>query len=241
MIGEWQGSTIIRKRRSTSLNSGNSDLDIYLLFVPLVAGFTGFFHCLGMCGPFVAGYSTANTSSSPLSLHGGYNLGRLLAYATLGALFGFLGKLIDFSAGFAQIRGAAAILGGSVMIVYGLNNLGLLRWIPIHFAGFNLSFHHRIVRSALTQPSFFSTLLLGMATSLLPCHLLLPMEAMAAGSGSPVRGALILIVFGLGTLPAMTIYGMIASKLKRDMQKRFAVLTSLLMIITGLFLILLRY
>jgi sulfite exporter TauE/SafE len=215
-------------------------LDIYLLLVPFIAGFSGFFHCLGMCGPFVAGYSTAQSCHSPFKLHLGYNIGRLLAYSFLGGLFGFLGKLIDFSAGFAKIHGAAAILGGSIMIIYGFNNLGALRWLPFNFSGINLPFHHRIVNKALTQPNFFSTLLLGLATSFLPCHLLLPIEAMAAGSGSPLRGILILFVFGLGTLPGMSIYGLIASKLKKELHQRFATFTSLMMIATGIALIFLR-
>jgi len=216
-------------------------VEAYFLLVPLLAGASGLLHCLGMCGPFVAGYATTGNSHSHASLHFGYNSGRLIAYTTLGALFGFLGKIVDLSGELASIHAGAAFLGGGIMILYGLNNLGALKWLPWQFKGFKLKFHHSIVRNALTKPSIFSTFLLGLSTALLPCHLLLPMEAMAAGSGSPLKGAAILFTFGLGTLPAMTIYGIIAGTLKRELQKRLSLMTSLFMIGSGIVMIFYRW
>ncbi|MEZ4299985.1 MAG: sulfite exporter TauE/SafE family protein [Polyangiaceae bacterium] len=55
----------------------------------LVMGILGSLHCAGMCGPLaVAGCSKSRgVSGAP-----GYFAGRLVAYATLGAVVGHLGK-----------------------------------------------------------------------------------------------------------------------------------------------------
>ena len=85
-----------------------------LYFFALMTGLVGSLHCIGMCGPIAIALPLGN--KSPLARFAGsfvYNLGRVLTYAMLGAIFGLLGKGIEM-AGFQQW---ASILLGSAMIL----------------------------------------------------------------------------------------------------------------------------
>jgi sulfite exporter TauE/SafE len=71
------------------------------LIAPLIIGFVGSFHCLGMCGPLVMAYSLhmglpreekAIDPPAPwvrgIFHHGAFHLGRLVTYGLLGGLAG---------------------------------------------------------------------------------------------------------------------------------------------------------
>ena len=67
-----------------------------LLFpVALMTGLAGSFHCVGMCGPIALALPIGNRSVFEAALSGIlYNLGRIITYGVLGAIFGYFGKTI---------------------------------------------------------------------------------------------------------------------------------------------------
>ena len=94
----------------------------------LTASLLGSAHCVGMCGGFVALYSSG-TGRNVLP-HVLYNLGRLTTYMLLGGGAALLGRGIDSLSGIARF---SSLLVGVVLIVLGLRELfrtGSSRSVP---------------------------------------------------------------------------------------------------------------
>lgn len=166
-------------------------------FVPFVlaflTGLVGGAHCVGMCGGFVV--AAAAGGRRPWLFH----VGRLAGYAALGALAATAGALLDFG-GQPSRHALRHFASGALLVAFGLAFLGLLprRWLE---PGAGVATKALDGARRVSGPSF--PLLLGLATALLPCGLLYPMYAAAAGTGSPGRGAALLLAFGLGTVPLL--------------------------------------
>jgi sulfite exporter TauE/SafE len=178
----------------------------------LIASVMGSLHCAGMCGAFLA-LAVCGTQCSrreAQTAHAFYHLGRLSSYVTFGLIAGVLGSSLDFAAAFAGIQGAAAGIAASSMIVFGLvmllRTLGArVPTLPLPAAWTRLA--SGMHRAALNQPPRRRALLIGVFTALLPCGWLWAFALVAAGTASPWRGALIMAVFWVGTLPMLVAMG----------------------------------
>jgi len=198
------------------------------LLAPLVIGFVGSLHCLGMCGPLVMAYSLhAGKPRDPnapevtslwrnsLAHHLSFHLGRVFTYGLLGALAATLAHLASFNQFFSALRSALTMSGGILMILLGLVLLGVLPW-PFSTTTLSAapgSFMARRASSLLRSQRPASKVALGGITGFLPCMLSWAMIIQAATMQSPVGGFLTMFAFGLGTVPALFFTGLSASLL----------------------------
>ncbi len=201
--------------------TGHLDLLAFLV-IGLLAGA----HCLGMCGPLVTAYADRmdrgrrrSDELTPFEVrqHVLFNLGRTASYAALGGLFGLLG-FAAFASFHAvadvgnSVRGALGIVVGVFILVAGVGYLlggtgtldpGRIPVIDRLFRGLSGVLVSRIDRLA-NSPGIVG---LGAIHGLLPCPIIYPAYLYAFALGDPVRGALSLGALGLGTIPALFIYG----------------------------------
>ncbi len=203
-----------------------------LLF--LVGLFTGF-HCVGMCGGFVVGYtarSAEKSGAAPLLTHLVYGLGKTLSYTLIGGGFGLLGSVIAFT---PEIRGYAAIAAGIFLVLFGIN---MLDWFPsLHRVGIRMPrFLARFV--SVETKKHHGPFLVGMLNGLMiACGPLQAMYVMAAGTGGFMEGAGMLLVFGLGTLPVMLGFGMLAGVVSGRITHGLLKASSLLVVALGLIML----
>ena len=178
----------------------------------LVAGLLGSLHCTGMCGPLaVAGCSKGRGIDGA----SGYFAGRLVAYATLGAVVAHLGKhafcILPMNAAHAIAVGLtalpAAARGVSLLVRKPEPELIQLKKKP----------RSRILTTlAAVLPR--RGLGLGLATGVLPCGLLITAFAMAAAAASPLLGAASMAAFAIGSAP-----GLLVPLLGRGLAERFKI------------------
>ncbi|MGK0288943.1 MAG: sulfite exporter TauE/SafE [bacterium] len=211
-----------------------------LLSFAFITGLTGSVHCLGMCGPLVTGYSSAPTTCPSRHLHIGYGLGRITAYTLIGALFGGFGKLVNVVAHFSELQPLAALIGGLLMIVYGLSTLFSFKLLPSTISWQKIPFLKTVIKQNFTTPNAKSTFLLGVTSAFLPCHLLYSMALTAGTTGSFLEGGAVMFAFSLGTTPTVAGVGILSKWIQKYLKNYFSLITSLLMIIAGIFIILYR-
>jgi uncharacterized protein len=162
-------------------------------------GALGSFHCIGMCGPIalalpVHGVSRWHSTSSVLL----YNIGRALTYASMGLIFGWLGGSFSI---FGLQQWLSVVAGAAILFLLFFNHFSLIQNTP--FGGFN-----RLVKEALgsflrREKTPASYLAIGLLNGWLPCGLVYVAIASALAAGSPLKGALLMFAFGIGTLPVM--------------------------------------
>lgn len=180
-------------------------------FVIVSIAFAGSFgHCIGMCGGFIVAYSSTKidasmSRSAQLLRHGAYNLGRVSSYAILGMIFGAIGSLFMIS---MEMHGVLFILAGILMLITALGMLGLskmLHALEHSFSNFSLFkiLFSRLIKSKSIK-SFFA---LGMMNGFFPCGFVFFFAAKAASSASIIDGGLIMLVFGLATVPTLLALG----------------------------------
>jgi sulfite exporter TauE/SafE len=164
-------------------------------------GFLGSFHCVGMCGPIALALPFRTTSKNQ-RLFGilFYNLGRVVTYGLMGMLFGSLGWGLEL-AGFQQWISLSV---GIVMLL-----LVLLPYSGIIKSGSFFSdtlfptWMRRLLGKLMKSNRFELLGIVGMLNGLLPCGLVYMAVGLAIASGNWNDGALLMISFGLGTIPAM--------------------------------------
>lgn len=198
----------------------------------LLVGFLTGFHCIGMCGSFVVSYSTAAArrgKGRQILAHLAYGFGKTLSYALLGALFGALGALITIT---PFMRGTVAVAAGLFLVIYGLRMLNLFTgssWLGWQFPKVMV----RGVQAGIRhQPR---PLVIGLLTGLLlGCGPLQSMYIMAAGSGNPREGALLLMFFGLGTLGPLLTFGCLTHLLSQRLMNDVFRVSGILVLTMGL-------
>jgi uncharacterized protein len=213
-------------------------------------GFLGSLHCLGMCGPLVLAYSLqisgtpappshsgARLFQSGVSHHLAFHLGRLFTYGSLGATAGLLFHLASVDRLLLDLRSVMTLAGGVLMVLMGF---ALMRIIPLPgitlFSSSGSKAKARFGR-LLGSRSPYSKMVLGMTVGFLPCGLSWAMIVKAATTQHALTGFLVMVAFGLGTVPALFLPGISASLLSlrwRLMGERLAALSVIAM---GLILI----
>jgi len=158
------------------------------------AGLLGGAHCVGMCGGFVLVAGTAGRRGWL------FHVGRLLGYAALGAAAGLFGRTLDLGGAALGLHRLRFLAAAALLLLFGLGFLGVVprRWLEPRAGAVG-----RLLAAVRGRGGRFGWLLLGLPIGLLPCGLLYPMYALAAGTGSAVRGAGLLLAFGLGTVPLL--------------------------------------
>ncbi len=200
----------------------------------LLVGFLTGFHCIGMCGGFVVGYTTkcAQDNKKPHKAHLMYAVGKTLSYTIIGAMFGLLGSIIAFT---PMMRGIVGGLAGLFLILYGLKMLNLfpaLRKLNIKTPKFIWKF----VKKEKKQHN--NPLIIGLLNGLMiACGPLQAIYIMAAGTGSMIEGAKLLFVFGIGTLPAMITFGYFVSFISQKAANKIVKLSGVVVIVLGLIMI----
>lgn len=175
-------------------------------------------HCLGMC----AGISGALTFTLPgerqqgLALWGWQLLfsgGRVLSYTLLGALAGGLGAgLMTALPGYRQVPLLASAL---LMLLLALWLVGLGAGLGrLEQLGQGLWRRLQpLLKRLLPVDHPIKALLLGMAWGLLPCGLVYSALALAISTADTLAGALVMLTFGLVTLPTVVTAGVITGRL----------------------------
>ncbi len=194
----------------------------------LLTGFMTSFHCVGMCGALVLGYTTQDAAlGRPAYLsHLWYGLGKTLSYTLIGAAFATLGGVVAFT---PQLRGVIALGAGAFLILFGLSLLGALR-LRVQFR--TPAFLLRLIGRQYQRRSH--PFVIGLANGLMiVCGPLQAMYILAAGTGDPLQGGTLLFLFGLGTLPMLLGFGVFATTLAKSAGPRLVKLSSVVVVIMG--------
>lgn len=208
------------------------------LSAALLAGLLGSAHCLGMCagisGLFAVNSNIASLRNElPYALT--YNLGRVISYAVLGMIVAAFGNVIVKAS--PNIAGGIRLLSGVVIILVGLKVAFDIRVLNvIERMGATLwSRIAPVAKSLVPVTSLPRALGLGLVWGWLPCGLVYSVLLIAATSAEPLSGAMIMIAFGLGTMPAMVMTGLGAARLSQLMRRRGTrVGLGLLIVVLGL-------
>ncbi len=179
-----------------------------LVSMALVTGFFGTGHCLGMCGGLVAALALAGEGRRGVGFHLLYNTGRVATYALIGLAVGWLGSAVTYTDAFRNVSRAVLVGSDLFVIALGIGTAGLFpRFNVMRLEFGSLPGLSAIAARLGRQPGQLTGLPLGLVMGFLPCGFLYAMAITAAQSADPLRGALILLAFGVGTLPGLVLFG----------------------------------
>lgn len=183
--------------------------------VAWLTGLLGGVHCVGMCGGIVA--ATALQGGQRPALLLGYNLGRVSSYVLAGALAGLAGSAALLSQHLLPVQQGLYLLAQVMLILLGLYLAGLnqsVLWVERGGAVLWRRVQPMLSRFLpVTTPG--RAIAAGALWGWLPCGLVYSVLILALAQGHAVQGALLMGVFGLGTLPNLLTMGWMAQRLQR--------------------------
>ncbi len=188
------------------------------LIAAISLGFLGSFHCIGMCGPIAMALPLGRETKFK-RVTGGivYNLGRVSTYGVFGLLFGLLGRGFVIG-GYQQILSVSLgviILLGLLLPSRATSFLGLTKVIlPM------VTKVKSLLGNLFKQKSYTSLFAIGVLNGLLPCGLVYLGVAGAIAAGDAWKGSLFMMMFGLGTLPAMLFVSLASSSISVEWRSK---------------------
>ncbi len=207
-----------------------------MLYSAFILGLLGSLHCLGMCGP-IAFMLPVDRDHKMRSLFQTslYHSGRLLAYGTMGALFGLMGSGLQMFGAQQALSITAGVLM-IVLVVFPLQKLAKIRpAAPIYRA---VQFLKESLGATFKKKTADAFLSIGFLNGFLPCGLVYMAVVGAAAMGSPERGFLYMAIFGAGTIPLMTLAIYFSKAIKLSFRQRIRRLIPVFVVIIGLLFIL---
>lgn len=191
-------------------------------------------HCVAMCGGInlsqcipkaieSEGEGSRFASLRPSIL---YNLGRVLSYTLVGALVGALGSVVSFS---GSAKGIVQILAGIFMVIMGLNMLNVFPWLR----KLNPRMPKIFAKKIQAEKNSNSPLYVGLLNGLMPCGPLQAMQLYALSTGDPIKGAIAMFLFSLGTVPLMFTLGALSSILSKKFTSKVMTAGAVLVVILG--------
>ncbi|MFZ4618930.1 MAG: sulfite exporter TauE/SafE family protein [Bacteroidota bacterium] len=208
------------------------------LLAALTLGLFGSLHCIGMCGPLMLAVPTNSQNRGKFLLERiVYNGGKAVTYGILGAVLGLAGRsmLMSIQQNLSIIIGISLLI--TVAIPLGLQSK-LDKISPLR----HLYTFVKIKFSSLMKRRGYSALaLMGMLNGLLPCGLVYTALIGATVVADAWHSAVFMMVFGVGTMPALIIVAMsgkLISVKYRSLFTRavpvFSIALALILILRGL-------
>jgi sulfite exporter TauE/SafE len=190
-----------------------------LLTTQAAAAFTlalfGGLHCAGMCGGFVGALQVHRPRGvSAVRLAAGYHAGRVTSYTLAGALIGALGGAL-YTADVLPLQVALLVAGGLMLLAIGFSLFGrgtvLRRLEPLGMAVWKLV--GPWARRVYPPRSGGQAVVAGLAWGWIPCGMVYAALPLALVAGGVWQGALVMLAFGVGTLPNMVVLDAAASRI----------------------------
>jgi len=196
-----------------------------LAFSAFLVGLLGGVHCVAMCGGIVAalnlparrtalsvagGGTVVTGAAAQLPLHVAYSIGRIGSYAVAGAIAGGVGGVATLAGTVMPVQIALALFANALVVLLGaylagagsgiarLEAIGSALWRRVAPAG----------RRFLPADTPARAIAAGAVWGWLPCGLVYSVLALALVSGDAVRGAIVMLAFGLGTAPNLVLAGL---------------------------------
>lgn len=201
-----------------------------------LVGLLGGTHCVGMCGGIVGALSMGGPAR--WSLHLAYNAGRIASYAAAGALAGALGAASLGLEGQVPVRLLLYFLANLMLVALGLYLLGVTRALALTERAGQVLWRRvqPLSQRFLPARSIGQAFPLGLLWGWLPCGLVYSALASALTAGTPGRGALLMLAFGLGTLPNLLLAGIVLARLNEFVRRPLVrTLSGLLVLGFGLY------
>jgi len=218
-----------------------------LFIILLATGFAvGLGHCIGMCGPIVVSLSLNLKGERVFLSQLFYNGGRVTTYTILGGIMGLTGSFTIVASNIASLQKIVMILAGIIIIVLALTMMG---WIP-----FGRIFSDEYNSKGMLARGFkrlsearspFAYYPLGLLLGLLPCGPVYTALIAAAAAGTEsshalqgaLHGATLMLLFGIGTVPALLIVGNLAGLGWVKSRRIIYQIGAVLMIVVGVYFV----
>ncbi len=167
----------------------------------LALGFLGSLHCIGMCGPIAL--ALPSQGSSKFEFYFGrilYNLGRVVTYSIMGLLIGLIGQKINI-AGYQQL--VSIMLGTLILIAVLLPAKIKSYFTQLTFIKFITKKLQSSIGVLFKKSNKSSLFAIGILNGFLPCGFVYVALAGAVALGNVENSILFMVLFGIGTIPAM--------------------------------------
>ena len=210
-------------------------------------------HCIAMCGGINLSQTlqkdsepSANVSRAMFQNAAAYNAGRIISYTIIGGILGGIGTFTKM-AGTLQtssfFQGLLKLLAGALMVVMGINMLGLFQGLrrfhlrislPLFQKGKKKEVPKGISKRSDASHRRKTPFIIGLFNGLMPCGPLQSMQIVALASANIVTGALSMFFFALGTIPLMLGFGSIVAGLGKHFTKQVLKCGAILVVVMGL-------
>lgn len=198
-----------------------------------VVGLLGSVHCAGMCGGIVGALSVAPAlrtgaipvrvaAQAPLANVLAYNGGRIASYMAAGALAGGAVAGARTLAHLPALQAGAYWLANLMLAALGLYLMDAWHGLARLEQGGQIVWKHvrPLLRRVGPPDGPGRMLAAGALWGWLPCGMVYSVLVTAMLSGSAASGALVMLSFGLGTLPMLLALGTLGARLRGLLRRR---------------------
>lgn len=212
--------------------------EVPTLLSALTLGILGSAHCIGMCGGITSALSLSLAGRSRAQIFWlmlTYHLGRITSYSIAAFLLASIGWYLGGIS--PEVKMGLRYFAAIMLIAMGLYLTGWWRGLThLEKVGHKLWQHIQPKAKALLPiKNVANALVVGMLWGWLPCGLVYSTLAWSATQGNPVQGALLMVSFGIGTIPSVFLLGAFSRQLSGIIQARITRnLAGLLIILFGL-------
>lgn len=202
-----------------------------------VAGLASSLHCVGMCGPLLIGLSTRGSSRGLV-----YHVGRIWTYVVLALVLSLAGQGLLTGSGFGFSQRTLGLVLAALVVLTGLVFAMPGRWLSWQHSVFKgCPYAQKIwmessVRTLIRSDHWVARFLIGALMGLIPCGLVYAMLVVAIALPTPAHAGVGMALFGLGTVPALSLTQVGSRFLSRRWLGRAPLVTGLVLVVMGLLL-----
>lgn len=202
-------------------------MSIGVLVSAWLVGMLGGLHCVAMCGGLLGAIGARDAArTQPLRPIRGivtrqatYHAGRIVTYSLLGALFGALGAAALGIVDLLPLQRAVYILANAFLLLLGTSLMLRTPGVPIlqRFGVWAFAPVLRAMQPVLQRSDASGRVAMGLVWGLMPCALIYSVLPLALLAGGAWQGGVVMLAFGLGTVPNLMATGVLIGRAGRFM------------------------
>ncbi|MCW1359680.1 sulfite exporter TauE/SafE family protein [Campylobacter sp. US33a] len=210
-------------------------MSLDILTIISTALLSSFGHCYSMCGGFALAFNRSNSGAKNLFLLNlSYHSARILAYVCLGILFGIFGGLLAFT---PLTKSLLMFVLGLFMIILAFSLFFRTKLLYALENNFIFDFYiKKIMKKYIKFKGFKAAFILGFLNGFVPCGLVYFFLASAMSRANVYEAVLIMLVFGVSTLPAMMLLSSLIEMINMTYKKIFNNLSYIIILLYGFYL-----